>query len=220
MNGTSSKTIDPERLARLEQLLDRQDVLDCVKRVSRGIDRFDRDLFLSGYHPDAVIDAGEFVGVPEKVYEGGAALHEQGQSSTLHHLTNHTCEIDGDIAHAETYWLYAGRNRDGTNWVAGGRYVDRLERRDSQWKIAFRCTLLEWSGTIPASTVPLYENAPDAHVNGMSSRSKADPSYRRPFINRRQMRFPDDPRSLRHAAQLGTDQFSPIRGAGNGRTEI
>jgi ketosteroid isomerase-like protein len=196
MNAAAGKTIDPQRLARLERLLDRQDILDCVTRISRAIDRFDRDLFLSGYHADAVIDAGEFVGDPAKVYDGGAALHEQGQSSTLHHLTNHTCEIDGDVAHAETYWQYSGRNRDGTNWVAEGRYIDRLERRDAQWKIAFRCTLLEWSGMVPTATVPLFEKELDARVNGASSRSKEDPSYRRPLINKRQMQFPDDPRAL------------------------
>jgi ketosteroid isomerase-like protein len=196
MNGASLQEIDSGKLARLGELLDRQDILDCVTRISRAIDRFDRDLFLSGYHVDAVIDAGEFVGDPAKVYDGGAALHEQGQSSTLHHLTNHSCEIDGDVAHAETYWQYTGRNRDGTNWVAGGRYVDRLERREGLWKIAFRCTLLEWSGTIPANTVPLFEKVSDAHVNGVASRSKQDPSYRRPLINRRQLQFPDDPRAL------------------------
>jgi ketosteroid isomerase-like protein len=196
MNSASSNGVDPGRLARLGELLDRQDILDCVTRISRAIDRFDRELFLSGYHPDAVIDAGEFVGDPAKVYDGGAALHEQGQSATLHHLTNHSCEIDGDVAHAETYWQYAGRNRDGTNWVAGGRYIDRLERREGLWKVAFRCTLLEWSGTIPATTVPLFEKVSDAHVNGVASRSRQDPSYRRPLLNKRQLQFPDDPRAL------------------------
>lgn len=194
--SSASKTVDPAQLARFERLLDRQDILDCVMRISRAIDRFDRDLFLSGYHPDAVIDAGGFVGDPGKVYDGGAQLHEQGQVSTLHHLTNHTCEIAGDAAHAETYWQYAGRNRDGTNWVAEGRYVDRLDRRNGEWKIAFRCTLLEWSGMVPVSTVPLFENVPDVHVNGVSSRSKEDPSYRRPLLNRRPIQFPDDPRAL------------------------
>ena len=188
--------LDPRRLARLERMLDRQDILDCITRISRAIDRFDRELFLSGYHADAVIDAGEFVGDPGKVYDGGAALHEQGQSTTLHNLTNHSCEIDGDVAHAETYWLYNGLNRDGSNWVAGGRYVDRLERRAGEWKIAFRCTLLEWSGTIPRANVPLFENAADVYLNGVSARSKADPSYRRPLLNQRQVQFPDDPRSL------------------------
>ena len=192
----NARSIDPQRLARLEQMLDRQDILDCIMRISRAIDRFDRALFLSGYHPDAVIDAGEFVGDPATVYDGGAALHEQGQSTTLHNLTNHTCEIDGDVAHAETYWLYNGLNRDGSNWVAGGRYVDRLERREGEWRIAFRCTLLEWSGTIPKANVPLFDNVRQVNLNGVSVRNREDPSYRRPLVNRRPVQFPADPRAL------------------------
>ena len=188
--------IKPERLARLEQLLDRQDILDCIEQVSRAIDRFDKQLYVSAFHADAIIDAGGFVGGPEKVYDGGAALHEQGQSSTLHYLMNHRCEIDGDTAHTETYYLYLGRNRDETNWAAGGRYIDRLERREGLWKIAFRCTIIEWSGMIPSTTVPLFENVPDLHLNGRPSRSTEDPSYRRPMTNRRQLRFPTDPGAL------------------------
>ena len=74
--------------------------------------------------------------------------------------------------------------------------LDRLERRGEAWKIAFRCTLLEWSGVIPAAAVPLFDDAPDAALNGVSSRSREDPSYRRPFDNRREMRFPAAPREL------------------------
>lgn len=181
---------------RLQEMVDRQDIEDCVKRISRGIDRFDRELFLSAYHPDAVIDAGEFVGNPAKIYEGGRELHDVGQSATLHHLTNHMCEIDGDVAHAETYFLYAGRNRDGSNWAAGGRYADRFERRDGVWKIAFRQTMIEWSGIIEPTEVPLFANVPDVGLNGVSSRDRGDPTYRRPFENRRDVRFPANPGEL------------------------
>lgn len=189
-------------LDRLGELLSRQDIYDCIKRVSRAIDRFDEELFVSGFHDDAVIDAGGFVGAPRRVYAGGAELHEAGQVSTLHHLTNHSCEIDGDSAHAETYFLYAGRNRgdgdgrDGGNWMAGGRYADRLERREGVWRIAFRCTLLEWSGMVPESEVPLFADVPDLHANGASSRSREDPTYRRPLVNRRAVQFPAAPSEL------------------------
>lgn len=185
-------------LDRLDELLNRQDIYDCIKRVSRAIDRFDKELFVSGFHDDAVIDAGAFVGEPCRVYAGGAELHEAGQISTLHHLTNHSCEIDGDSAHAETYFFYAGRNRDGGNWMAGGRYADRLERRDGVWRIAFRCTLLEWSGEMPESEVPLFADVPDVGLNGVSSRSRGDPTYRRPLVNRRAVQFPTS------TAELGT----------------
>lgn len=193
MAGALPAGVTAAHLARLPELLDRQDIFDCIQRVSRAIDRFDRELSLSAYHPDAVIDAGAFVGGPATIYGGGEALHEAGQSATQHHLTNHACEIDGDTAHAETYYLYVGRNREGGNWAAGGRYVDRLERRDGVWKIAFRYTIVEWSGTISENEVPLFAGLADVHLNGIPSRSRDDPSYRRPLTNRRELRFPDDP---------------------------
>jgi hypothetical protein len=185
-----------DQLARLGELLDRQDIYDCIKRVSRAIDRFDRELFLSAYHADAVIDAGALVAGPAEVYESGAALHDAGQSATVHHLTNHLCEIAGDLAHAETYFLYVGRNREGSNWAAGGRYNDRLERREGLWKIAFRYTIIEWSGMVPETDVPLFRDVPDVHLNGTPARSRDDPSYRRPLTNRRELRVPADPRKL------------------------
>ena len=186
----------PQPLDRLGELLSRQDIYDCIKRVSRAIDRFDEALFVSGFHEDAVIDAGAFVGTPRKVFTGGRDLHDSGQVSTLHHLTNHTCDIHEDVAHAETYFFFVGLNRTGGNWMAGGRYADRLERRDGVWRIAFRCTLLEWSGLVPESEVPLFVDVPDLGLNGVSSRSYEDPSYRRPLVNRRAVQFPDAPSEL------------------------
>ena len=186
----------PDRLTRLEQMLDRQDIFDCLQRISRGIDRFDRDMFLSGYHADAVIDAGALVGDPPRVYESGAALHAAGQSATLHNLMNHYCDIVGDTAHAETYFQYVGRNRDRSNWAAGGRYMDRLERRHGEWRIAFRMTVMEWSGSIAGNEVPLFAGVDDLEANGAASRSRDDPSYRRPLTNRRAVRFPTDPGAL------------------------
>src|SRR3984893_5830926 len=62
--GAMNQTVTPEKLARLQHLLERQDILDCLIRFSRGMDRFDRELFLSAFHSDAVIAAGEVVGNP------------------------------------------------------------------------------------------------------------------------------------------------------------
>lgn len=182
-------TVDSETLARLVHVLDRQDILDCLTRFSRGMDRFDRELFLSAFHPDAVIAAGDFVGGPEALYKWASAIHERGQSATHHNLLNHTCDIDVDVAHAETYYLYAARNRDQTNWLAGGRYIDRLERRDGKWKIVLRSNVIEWSGIVPTMPIP-YSDVQDIHGNGAPSRSKDDPSYRRPLTNRRKINIP------------------------------
>jgi hypothetical protein len=151
------------------------------------MDRFDRELFLSAFHPDAIIDAGEYVGGPEALYDWAHDLHERGQTSTHHNLLNHSCDLDGDLAHAETYYLFVGRNRDQTNWIAGGRYIDRLERRGGAWRIALRCNAVEWSGLVPTLALP-FDGVPDIHANGAPSRSRSDLSYRRPLANRREMR--------------------------------
>lgn len=173
----------------LERLLQRQEILDCLTRFSRGMDRFDRELFLSAFHADAVIAAGPFVGGPEALYAWASALHEQGQSATHHNLLNHTCDIDGDVAHSELYYLFVGRNRDESNWIAGGRYIDRLERRAGEWKIALRTNAIEWSGLVPTLPIP-FADIPDIHQNGAPSRSKNDLSYKRPLTNTRKPFIP------------------------------
>jgi hypothetical protein len=187
-------TASPDKLARLEHLLDRQDIIDCLTRFSRGMDRFDRELFLSAFHPDAVIAAGEYVGGPVELFTWAAAMHELGQSSTHHNMLNHTCEIQGDVAHTETYYLFVGRNRDDTNWIAGGRYIDRLQRREGVWKISLRTNAIEWSGMVPSMPIP-FADVPGIHLDGAPSRSKADPSYQRPLSNTRKRYIPPTPGS-------------------------
>jgi hypothetical protein len=167
--------MDADSATRIDRLLDRQDILDCLTRFSRGMDRFDRDVFLSAFHQDAVIAAGDFVGGASDLYDWASAMHEEGQVATHHNLLNNTCEIDGDTAHTETYYLFAARNRDASNWVAGGRYFDRLERRDGAWRISVRTNVIEWSGIVPTMPLPFAE-VPDIHGNSAPSRSTADPS--------------------------------------------
>ena len=173
----------------VQQIIDRQAILDCLMRYSRGVDRFDRELVLSAYHPDAVDDHGAFVGSREEFIDWAFDLHEKGQITTQHHLTNHSCEIDGDTAHSETYYIFTARNRDESIWTAGGRYLDRLERRGGEWRIATRYCLVEWSGTVEGGEIP-FADIPDVHSNGVPSRDRSDPSYRRPLTNKRAKRFP------------------------------
>jgi hypothetical protein len=181
--------MDAERAARLEQLLDKQDIIECLGRFSRGMDRFDREIFLSAFHADATMAAGPFVGSPADCYDWARPMHEAGQIATHHNLLNVTIEIDGYTAHTETYYLFVGRNRDDSNWIAGGRYIDRLERRDGVWRIALRTNAIEWSGMVPTMGIP-FADVPDIFGNGAPSRSKADPSYQRPLVNLREPRIP------------------------------
>lgn len=182
-------TDSPVSQQRLAELVDRQDIYAALLRFARAMDRFDRALFLSAFYQDAVISAGSFVGDPVSLYDWAHGMHEEGQKATMHNLLNHSCDLDGDSAHTETYYLMAGRNHDESNWLAGGRYLDRFERRDGQWKIAFRTTVIEWSGLSPTLPIPFLD-VPDLALNGLPTRDTDDPSYRRPLTNQRKLQKP------------------------------
>jgi len=160
----------------LRYLRDRQEILDCVNRYGRGLDRLDAALIESAYHPDAVDNHGPFAGpLPEFVK---FAIEVEGKLLWTHHgISSHNCEVDGDTAHAESYVHWFVRMPDGkTLGAGGGRYLDRLERRDGKWKIALRRLLMDWSFEVPYSgwLGPDWDD-----VRG--SRDRSDPSYDRPL---------------------------------------
>ena len=175
--------------ARLQALLDRQDILDALSRFSRGMDRLDRALYLSAYHADAEMAAGPFVGLASECADWAFPMHEEGQILTHHALLNTTIDLDGDMAHTETYYLFVARNKDESLVQAGGRYINRFERRAGEWKIALQTNVIEWAGLLPAIPIP-FADVPDIHGNGAPARDRSDPSYRRPLTNRRARNIP------------------------------
>jgi hypothetical protein len=74
---------------------------------------------------------------------GWAFAYHASQTRHQHYLMNHTVDIDGDEAHSETYYMFVGTDRDADKplIVSGGRYVDRLARREDRWAIAARVCL-------------------------------------------------------------------------------
>jgi hypothetical protein len=182
--------MDAQKLARLDALLDKQDIYECLVRMSRASDRGDRDLFLSAFHPDAVVAAGPFVGGPEELYDWSEQLQKNFYSATFHKLLQQTCDIDGDTAHAETYYLFvACMLGNENNLLAGGRYVDRFERRDGVWGMVMRNNFVEWTSLVPAMANPLGP-VEDLDLNGLPSIGRDDPSYQRPLVNRRALNIP------------------------------
>lgn len=170
---------DMERMVR--ELHDRQTIRDLVCTYCRAVDRFDRELLLSVYHPDAVDDHGMVVAGPQEFADWVFAFHGRYQQRSQHIVTNHLCELDGDVAHAESYWMLAAVNADGPPLsLGGGRYLDRFERRNGRWAIAVRKCVLDWSGT--PESMPLPQGAFDAFLaTGAPSRDRFDPSYQRPL---------------------------------------
>jgi hypothetical protein len=181
--------MDGERLARLSALLDKQDIMEALTRFSRAMDRLDRELYLSAFHADAEMAAGPFVGLASECADWAFPMHEEGQILTHHALLQTTIDLAGDTAHTETYYLFVARNKDESLVQAGGRYIDRFERRAGEWKIALRTNAIEWAGLLPNIPIP-FSDVPDLYGNGAPARDRSDPSYRRPLTNLRERNRP------------------------------
>lgn len=48
----------------VRELKDRQEIWQCMTNYCRGVDRMDRELILTCYHPDAIDDHGAIAGDP------------------------------------------------------------------------------------------------------------------------------------------------------------
>ena len=118
-----------EESGELQRLIDRQEILDCVHRYARALDRHDDEMLRSVFHDDAIDNHGPWTGGREEFVRWANHECHNGLAAHSHHITTHNCEIDGDVAHAESYVLFLHRHGDGERVLVGsGRYVDRLER--------------------------------------------------------------------------------------------
>ncbi len=164
--------------ARLQYVEDRIAVLDCVMNQARGHDRHDAELMTSVYFEDGVDEHGPVIKLGPEYADYANQAHSAVFEDHLHNITTHTCEIDGDEAHAESYVIGAMRVKGG-NTVAlmSGRYLDRLERRDGVWKIALRRCTVEWMTQVDSSI--LASGAVGGFIKGKWDRS--DLSYARPL---------------------------------------
>jgi hypothetical protein len=168
--------MDDGRAAKVERLLDRQEIVDCTLRYTRGVDRLDEELYRSAFHEDAIDFHGAEPLTPDQFLEWFLPQQE-GRDATQHYVLNHVIDIDGDTAHGETYFLAIIKWREkDTVQMVGGRYVDRFERRDGEWKIALRLVVPEWHAD--ADAVP---DSPVLSRTDWRRRSRLDPSYERPL---------------------------------------
>jgi hypothetical protein len=150
----------PERavLDAMQILLAKQEIHEALMRYCRGIDRCDVDLVLSAFHDDAVDNhTGTEIPVAER-FPVVVPMARTTTKCTSHNICNELVEIDGDVAHSESYLVayhrveHEGRDID---YLLGARYVDRFERRNGSWRIAHRTVVVDWER---------FEEVPDPPV--------------------------------------------------------
>jgi hypothetical protein len=132
--------------AELKSLLQREKIRECIARLARGEDRRDAQLITASYWPDSTTDYGVFVGSFDQylawVVPGSPAI-----PVTQHVLGQTLIDLKGDEALAETHVISYHRVNMGEqerDTVIGGRYLDRLQARGGEWRIANRTMLYDW----------------------------------------------------------------------------
>lgn len=164
---------------KVQYLLDRQEIADVIARHARGQDRHDIDLLTGTYHHDGVDEHGSTINPGASYAAWANATHATTSASHLHNVTTHLCEVDGDVAHAESYVLVVLLGPDEkTTSIMNGRYMDRLEKRDGTWRIAIRRATVDAVATADASMLhhPFFRQ--QGYIRG--TRDATDVSYQRP----------------------------------------
>ena len=171
-----------ELLGRLQELCDRQDILDCIQAYSRGIDRHDRHLTISAYHPDGLDDHAAVVRQPEPFADWANEIHDANVTFHQHIMCRSTIELDGDTAHAETYGIVMLPAKEGpTIDLSFNRYIDRLERRDGTWAIAYRVCVVDACGRFDKREAV---GGSDSAAYKIGTQDRTDVSYDRPLMGR------------------------------------
>lgn len=129
-------------------LQDKEEIQNVLIRYTRAADLPDEAIMRSVFHPDATDEhAGMFAGRMEDLIPRMTEMRK-AFNVMQHALSNISIQLDGDAANSECY-VHATQCfvKDGEqyHWLAGGRYVDRLERRNGEWRIVNRLTYIDWS---------------------------------------------------------------------------
>jgi hypothetical protein len=169
--------------AQLQELLDKQAIYELLCRYCRGVDRLDKELVLSCFHPDT---PDTHLGLAGKLYTGTIEEYLDAEfpkfrdtiEGVMHYIMNFLCEVDGDHALAETYQLSTTWGKDPSdprvNMQNSNRYIDRFERRNGEWRIAERQLMRNYTYIETRAG-----EFPD-QINGWPkyARDRSDPAYR------------------------------------------
>ncbi|WP_375488100.1 nuclear transport factor 2 family protein [uncultured Mycobacterium sp.] len=177
-------TLTSDLIAYLKEAKDRQEIGDCLLRYTRGIDRADKELMQSAYHVDAIDEHGVASGSPEEFCDWAIGYHTDNQRQHHHIITNTMLDLDGEVAHGETYCMFWGDNRVGPPTLSFGRYIDRFEKRNGAWGIVRRVCINEQTTTLGETNFP-PEFVAIMKSTGPSLRSLDDISYDRPLLGSR-----------------------------------
>ena len=147
----------------VQTLLDKQAIYELSCRYMRGLDRLDAALLRSVFWENAYCEFGFINGdAPSFIEFAVGALKDH--ASNQHMIGNTLIDVEGDEAFGEIYFHAYHKVEYEAGFddlIVAGRYLDRYERRDGVWKMAYRSERVDWSRTTPTQD-PYYQMMPDS----------------------------------------------------------
>lgn len=148
--------------AKLATMLDREEVKAIPHRFARGLDRCDRSLIESCFHPDGIDDHGLFKG-NAKEFCDWVMVELKKYEASQHLIATQNVEVSGSKAACESYFIavHIVPNPEGSKEViVAGRYLDELEKRDGVWKLTHRRCVFDWNRLKDSSPLPTRDPEP------------------------------------------------------------
>jgi hypothetical protein len=163
------------------------------------LDRCDVDLFKDVYWADAIDDHGVFSGNAHEFAEFMVAFAKKFYLATQHAICNVSYVIESDRARTESYLIayhristepavvqgvfgntyYEKHKESGASthdFILGGRYIDRFEKRQGVWRMSERVVTMEWNIMRPSASV--FDEGHSSQLTAVSTRDRQDPWYR------------------------------------------
>lgn len=168
-------SVDPQAL---RDLLDREAIRECLYRYCRGIDRLDETALRSAYWPDGTDHHGAYQGSASGFIEM-ALVKLRNAGRMVHQISNILIELRGSVAAVESSFLAFQQDLDAqgqpVQTLLLGRYVDRFEQREGQWRVAARTVVYDWMNVSPLPNALTPEDFGPRQPTG--ARAPHDPWY-------------------------------------------
>jgi hypothetical protein len=174
------------REQQLDELLDKQAILELIMAYCNAADRHDHVKMRALYHEDAIDDHGHFASGPAMDFIDKLPEIQAGMAILHHNVTTVNLKLDpgsgsgagADRAEGEVYILAFHKVKDGGagfDVLIGGRYFDKYQKRDGVWKFSHRAIVADWAYPATPSAVNLdHPFLAGAHIGRPGPE---DPSY-------------------------------------------
>ncbi|MEN3950909.1 nuclear transport factor 2 family protein [Iodidimonas sp. SYSU 1G8] len=135
---------------KMQRVIDDYEIRQLLYRYTRGVDRGDAELVSSVYDVESTDDHGGYKGPGKDFGPYVVKALAEHTDATMHTLNQSIIDIHHETAKAETYFVAYHVRTDGDAQYLdrfGGRYLDKLKKRNGEWSIIKRVVVRDWSTT-------------------------------------------------------------------------